>query len=189
MEANMTALTIPAERTTLTLDEFLALPEHDENGNFFELSEGKLLKVSPTGYPHARRMAVIADVLFHVLDRTKYDIIGGEAGIIMAGDPKATVRGMDLAVVPKENAVAQGMLRTAPVLIVEVLSPSNETEDMEQKRKQYLDFGVPEVWFVYERTKTIHVYGPLSQARIVTYPEKLESAALNLTFAAEDLFQ
>lgn len=99
----MTALTIPAERTTLTLDEFLALPEHDENGNFFELSEGKLLKVSPTGYPHARRMAVIAGVLFQVLDRTKYDIVGGEASILMAGDPKATVRGMDLAVVLKEG--------------------------------------------------------------------------------------
>ena len=60
---------------------------------------------------------------------------------------------------------------------------------MEQKRKQYLDFGVPEVWFVYERTRTIHVYGPHAQARIVTYPEKLESAALHLTFATEDLFQ
>lgn len=60
---------------------------------------------------------------------------------------------------------------------------------MELKRKQYLDFGVPEVWFVYERTKTIHVYGPHAQARIVTYPEPLESAALHVTFAAEDLFQ
>ena len=60
---------------------------------------------------------------------------------------------------------------------------------MECKRKQYLEFGVPEVWFVYERTKTIHVYGPRSQARIVTYPEKLESAALHLTFATEELFQ
>jgi len=185
----MTALTVPAERTTLTLDEFLALPEHDENGSLFELSEGKLLKVSPTGYPHARRIIEIGLVLREKLDRRKYDVVGGEAGIIMAGDPKATVRGMDLAVVPKKDAVPQGLLRTAPVLIVEVLSPSNETEDMEQKRKQYLDFGVPEVWFVYERTKTIHIYGPHSQARIVTYPEKLESAALNLTFATEDLFQ
>ena len=114
----MTALTLPTERTTLTLDEFLALPEHDEDGNLFELSEGKLLKVSPTGYPHARRIIEIGMVLGEKLDRKKYDVIGGEAGIIMAGDPKATVRGMDLAVVPKENAVPQGILRTAPLLIV-----------------------------------------------------------------------
>ena len=60
---------------------------------------------------------------------------------------------------------------------------------MELKRKQYLDFGVPEVWFVYERTKTIHVYEPRAQARIVAYPEPLESAALHVTFATEGLFQ
>ena len=81
------------------------------------------------------------------------------------------------------------MLRTAPLLVIEIFSPSNEIDDMECKRKQYLDFGVPEVWFVYERTKAIHVYGPHSQVRIVTYPEKFESAALQLTFATEELFQ
>jgi len=42
------------ERTPMALEEFLALPEQDENGNRFELDEGELTTLSPMGAPHAR---------------------------------------------------------------------------------------------------------------------------------------
>jgi Uma2 family endonuclease len=36
----------------------------------------------------------------------------------------------------------------APDLVVEVLSPSNRAEDLQDKRPAYREAGVPEIWFV-----------------------------------------
>ncbi len=144
--------------TTLTLEEFLALPEQEEDGTHYELDEGELVRLSPTGKPHSRRIDKIYRYLTKYLPEEQWDILPGELGFIMAGDPKPTVRGADLAVMPHEEEVAEGMSREPAHLIVEVVSPSNTPDDIERKRIQYLNFGVQEVWVVYEKARTMHVY-------------------------------
>lgn len=46
----------------------------------------------------------------------------------------------------------------APDLAVEVLSPGNRAREMERKRREYFDAGVPLVWYVNPRRKTVRVY-------------------------------
>lgn len=148
---------MPTTITTLTLEEFLALPEQ-EDGTHYELDEGELVRLSPTGKPHSRRIDKIYRYLMNHLPEEEWDILPGELGFIMAGDPKPTVRGADLAVMPHQDEVPEGMSREPAHLIVEVVSPSNTPDDIERKRIQYLNFGVQEVWVVYEKARTIHVY-------------------------------
>ncbi len=179
-----------AGRMTLTLEEFLALPEMDENGNHFELDEGELITLSPTGYPHGRRVAMITGYLLRSIDLATYDVVAGEVGILMALDPKATVRGMDVAVALKENAPVKGMLRKSPLLIVEVISESNSPVDLERKRRQYQEFGTEEIWFVYEEIKTIHVCrGTDSMIEVHECPNEFYCRSLNAAIDTRELFR
>jgi Uma2 family endonuclease len=149
---------MPATATTVTLEEFLALPEQEEDGSHYELDEGELIRLSPTGKPHGRRIGILHRYLLKYLPDDHWDILLGDVGFIMAGDPKATVRGADVAVMPHEPEIGEGMSREPAYLIIEVVSPSNTPDDIERKRVQYLEFGVQEIWIVYEKARTMHVY-------------------------------
>ncbi len=172
---------------TLTLDEFLALPEQDDEGHHFELDEGELITLSPTGAIHARRVSAISAYLYQHVDRKVFDVLTGEAGILMALDPKPIVRGIDIAVLYRADMPGQGMLRRAPVVAIEVISPSNDPTDLDRKRRQYQAFGVKEVWFVYESatTQTLQVYKQSSSME--TYSQIYEVPGPRNVFESEAL--
>lgn len=178
------------ERISMTLEEFLALPERDEHGNHFELDEGELVIVSPVGRPHGRRVARISHYLIDLLGEDCYEVVAGETGILMAIDPKPIIRGMDIAVLRLSGESESGMVRVAPLLIVEVISPSNDPVDLEKKRRQYQKFGVSETWFVYEDTKTIHVCrGTDSTIDVYAWPNEFYCRSLELTIDTRELFR
>ncbi len=178
------------ERVTMTLEEFLQLPEQDEQGNHFELDEGELIILSPVGRPHGRRVVKISSYLDRILNDKVYDVIAGEVGILMALDPKPTVRGMDVAVLYLEEKPKAGMVRSAPLLIVEVISPGNNPIDLERKRKQYQAFGVKEIWFVYDETKSIYSYRTgQTGVSIHEWPAQFPSSLDNLTIDTRELFR
>jgi len=177
-----------AEPVTMTLEAFLQFSGQQDDGNHYELDEGELITLSPTGYPHARRIMIIGAYLSQRLDRSVYDVIGGEAGIIMALDPKPTVRGMDIAVLHRPEQRPEGMLRQPPLLIVEVISPSNTSVYMERKRRQYQTFGTQEVWFVYEEAQSIHIYRQGKPEFLVCEPPAVFESSLGLTIETKELF-
>ena len=150
-----------ATQTALTLEQFLALPEADD-GTHYELSEGEIITLPPPGYRHGVIEANIAGILRAKLDRKKYIIAGGDAGFILKADPHAaTVRGADVAVNKRETIGTipeTGYLAQAPLVAVEVVSPSNTAMDMERKVSQYLSAGSMEVWLLYPDTQRLHVY-------------------------------
>jgi Uma2 family endonuclease len=65
----------------------------------------------------------------------------------------------DLLVVrtSRRNIISERGIEGAPDLIIEILSPTNERNDREIKRKLYADERVPEYWLVDPRTHTIEV--------------------------------
>ncbi len=187
----MTNLLAEPVVTTMTLQEFLDFDEQHENeddSHSYELDEGELITLSRTGYAHGRRVMMIGAYLLGCLDQTRYDVIGGEAGIIMEFDPKPTVREMDIAVLHRPEEPPKGILRHAPLLIVEVISPSNTAIDMERKRKQYHQFGVGEVWFIYEETQSVHVSRHEPQEFFICENPGVFTSSIGLTIETKDLF-
>ncbi len=57
----------------------------------------------------------------------------------------------------KEQVFRRGFLGV-PQLIIEILSPSNSTDDTETKKEVYRKFGVPEYWIVSPEVKKVYVY-------------------------------
>ena len=93
----------------------------------------------------------------------KLAILGGET-LVEPG----IATGMGLFVPDIAWASAQFMsthagetpLRRAPEVCIEVVSPSNSTNEMQEKRTAYLAAGAEEVWIVYPRSRRWEVYGP-----------------------------
>lgn len=177
-----------AAKTIISLDDFLQLPEQGPNGEHYELDEGELITLRPAGRPHSRRVGVIDRYLAGQLSEDKYDILVGEIGLIMRRDPRPTVRGADIAVVAHAEEQPEGMLTEPPFLVVEVISPSNTPDDVERKRIQYLDFGVPEVWVVYEKSRTIHVFQPGDKFVVAAIHDRFP-CRLGFSVNVEELFR
>jgi Uma2 family endonuclease len=52
----------------------------------------------------------------------------------------------------------KGFCEAIPDLVVEVISPGNSAEEVEEKRVEWLRVGVREVWVVNPSTQNVHVY-------------------------------
>ncbi len=142
---------------TVVMTEFLQLCAQDTEARY-ELDEGELVSLSPTSRKHASQIDKIYRFLIRHLPEQQYDVLPGEVGFILGHDPKPIVRGADLAVLPHQENPDEGFIAEAPLLAVEVISPGNTAEDIERKCQQYLAHGTQEIWVVYSKAQTIHVY-------------------------------
>jgi Uma2 family endonuclease len=48
---------------------------------------------------------------------------------------------------------------SAPVMCIEVVSPSNSVKELEEKRTAYLAAGAEEVWIIYPQSKRCEFHG------------------------------
>jgi len=181
-----------ATRTTLTLDQFLALPER-EDGTHYELSQGELITWPPPGYRHGAIIARITRLLGNTLPEEEYIVVSGDAGFLLDPNPDAaTVRGADIAINRRADIgenVPTGWFPGAPMLAVEVVSPSNTAKDMHLKVKQYLEAGALEVWLVYPDTRTVYVHSAGRRDPQVFEEADTFESVVGKTFRVEDLFR
>ena len=153
-----------ASPQVMTTEEMLALPE---DGMDRELIRGQLREKPMTrrNRRHSRVEARIAYALEHWLDtrpEPRGQVVSGEAGFRLRRDPDSTV-GIDVAYVSAEVAALQPeamFFEGPPVLAVEILSPSDKQEEIDEKVALYLETEVAVVWVVNPRFKTICVYRP-----------------------------
>ena len=141
----------------LTVDEYLAaeLPE----GHRYELVEG-VVQVSPVpGIPHDVLIARLHE-LFVLYKSRRRDVVAHiTQKSAVALSARGTVREPDLAVYSPDQAPARFKTWKDPIasLIVEVVSPGQETRDYEEKRRDYWDAGVAEYWIADPMRRTLTV--------------------------------
>jgi Uma2 family endonuclease len=164
--------------TLLTTEDLLAMPD---DGIERELSRGRLKEFDMTrrGPKHTR---VGANITYLLVDWLKQQpaprgqILSGDAGFQLRHDPDTTV-GIDVAYISAELAKTitdkTYLIDGIPTLAVEILSPSDKQEDTLEKIRDYLDAGVPVVWYVETVYKTITVYRPDAEPRMFTISDEL----------------
>jgi Uma2 family endonuclease len=103
-------------------------------------------------------------------------VLRGEAGCQLRRDP-ATVVGIDVIYISAELAAHQPedttLLDSAPVLAVEILSPSDTQEDIHEKVDSYLQAGVALVWVIDPHDRTVTIYSPGSEPELVNVRQEL----------------
>src|SRR5205085_1039307 len=89
------------------------------------------------------------------------EVLVGEAGVRLRRNPDTTV-GVDVAYISAQLADADPhddrFLDGVPVLVVEILSPSDKQDEINEKVKSYIAVGVKFVWIVDPTFRTITVY-------------------------------
>jgi len=144
----------------MNAEELLQLPTG--MGAKYELIEGELIEMSPTGLEHGN---VTFEIGYHFVRFLKANpigkITGAESGFII--DPlKPTVRAPDVAFIPAERIPAGGLpagfAAIIPALVVEVVSPSENAAMVQDKTNMWLTFGVSQVWNVYPELGQVVVF-------------------------------
>lgn len=171
---------MPAAATPslMTTDELLALPE---DGIDRWLIRGQLREKPMTkrNRDHSRIMACVTHFLKSWLERQPEPrgwVLCGEAGARLQKEPETTV-GIDVVYVSAEVAARQTdettLIDGVPTLVVEILSPSDTQEEIDEKIDVYLDARVPLIWIIDPHDRTVEIYRPGAQPILVNVLEEL----------------
>ena len=139
-----------------TADEFFHSPLSQNH----ELIEGQLVKTMSAGFIHGIIAQRIGRFIGNFADEHNLgEVAAAETGFILG---EKTYRGADSAFISNENLTKygypQGYFPTAPDIAIEVVSPSNTSEEMMEKVNLYLQNGSRLVWIIYPQTKVVTVY-------------------------------
>ncbi|MEP6835078.1 MAG: Uma2 family endonuclease [Gemmatimonas sp.] len=147
-----------ASTMLMTPDEFLVYPLSDVKA---ELVRGELRVSPPAGGPHGRagtNLVVLLSV--YVNSRKLGAVFADGVGYELAELPR-TVRAPDASFVRAErlpqDGIGPGLLKLAPDLAVEVLSPSETAWSIEEKLHDYLACGTSLIWVLDPVRRTVMV--------------------------------
>ncbi len=168
-----------AEATTrMTTEQLLALPD---DGVERWLIRGQL-REKPMTYRnrwHSRvtvRMARFLDVWLDQQPEPRGSVLCGEAGVRLSRDPDSTV-GVDVVYVSAEVAAQQAedttLIDGVPVLAVEILSPNDTQDEINEKIDTYLGAGVALVWIIDPRRRTVTIHRPGREPEFVNALQEL----------------
>ena len=147
-----------ADVMLMTPDEFLVYPLSDVKA---ELVRGELRVTPPPGGPHGRAATNLILLLGAFLKgRGLGWVYADGVGYELLALPR-TVRVPDVSFVraerlPKEG-IGPGLLKLAPDLAVEVLSPSESASDLEEKLDDYRACGTPLLWVIDPVRRTVMI--------------------------------
>jgi Uma2 family endonuclease len=154
------------EPTVMTTAELLATDDESRLERWLIRGELREREMTKRNRRHSRITIRIGRFLDEWLDLQplpRGEVVGGEAGFILERDPDTTV-GIDVAYAGPNLANQPGSNSTLfdgpPILAVEMLSPSDRLEDVQEKITEYLRCGVKLVWIVDPRFETITVHRP-----------------------------
>jgi Uma2 family endonuclease len=176
----MGSLIMARASSLMTTEELLAIPE-DGTDRWLIAGELKERPMTKRNRFHSRAMARVSKFLDNWLDQQpepRGEILGGEAGVILGHDPDTTV-GIDVTYVSAEVMVRQTedstLIDGVPTLVVEILSPSDTIEDINEKIDAYLAAQVPIIWIIDPYRRTVTVHRPDSEPKLFNIRDELSA--------------
>jgi Uma2 family endonuclease len=131
---------MPRETYEWTVDDLDAIPD---DGLQYELIDGVLV-VSPAPVPRHQTVVLELAIVLHAACPPNLQVF--VAPLDFRPDLRNSLQA-DLMVVRRSH-VGEKNIRAAPLLAVEVLSPSTRRKDLMLKRSVYQDRGVASFWYV-----------------------------------------
>ena len=151
----------PPAPTTMTLEEFL---ESDLEG--YEYIEGELIPTMPTSLKHGTISIKLGSRLFqHVRENQLGDVYTASGFRVGERMLIPDVAFLSKARIPDDTDKASPI---PPDLAVEVVSPTDVSDRIEEKAFAYLDAGTQLVWVLRPRSKTVMVYRSETDIQLLT---------------------
>jgi len=149
----------------------------------YELVRGDLYAMTPASPKHGIYATRLAAALLAFVDEHDLGIVvSSEPGFILQHEPLATVRAPDVAFISKARIppadLQEGFWALAPDLVVEIISPSESANAIQEKVNDYLQAGTHLIWLVYPRLQNVVEYRSLQQIRQIGPEGELEGGDL-----------
>lgn len=144
---------MPGIKNKLDYDDYAQLPP---DRNRMELLDGELL-VTPAPSPlHQRASRRLQRVLEDWFEpRAGIEVFNAPVDVILSS---SDVLQPDLVVVADPTQVSQRGIEGAPLLVVEILSPSTVAQDRTAKARRYATFGIAHYWIVDPDVPSLECY-------------------------------
>ena len=181
---------MPATARLVNVEEFERLPKGEGK---CELVAGRVVQMSPVGWPHGVVVMRLGGLLDAHLRRRQLGAVAPEVGFVLRVDPD-TVRAPDLAFLRREKMPprdARGYLRCVPDLAIEVLSPDDRPREIARKVAEYLNAGVPLVLVVDPDAESVTAHRPNAPPETFMSSDVLDIGDVVPGFrcAVKDLFE
>lgn len=174
-----------------TADELLRMPR---DGFRYDLIEGELRKMSPPGSIHGVVTVEVTIRLGEYVSRNRLGaVFAAETGFRVARQPD-TVLAPDVSFVRQERLAVTGIpdeyFPEAPALVVEVVSPGDTAEEVDDKVRRWFAAGTEMAWVVYPKGRTVTVFRGLDDIRVLTADDTLDGNSVVPGFSCRvgDLF-
>lgn len=161
--------TIPESPVKLNYQEYVLFPA---DGNRHEIIDGRHYT---NAAPNPRHQAISRHIQFQLYEQIELqghgEVINAPIDLQLS---ESNIVQPDLVVVLKENHIVKATkIKGIPDLVIEILSPSNRTHDLELKMRLYEQFRIPEFWIVDPEEENVLRFrltqdGRFSQAEIHT---------------------
>ena len=153
-------------------------PEFEEeiySSGRYEIVYGEIKERSMPSPVHGRIQAKIAAKLLSHVEENNLGVVYTETHFEFA---EKLSRVPDVAFVsfgrfPESGEDDTSRWHIAPDLAVEVISPTDDYEDVQEKITEYFTFGVKQVWIISPESKTLTVYFSRTSVKILTETDEL----------------
>jgi Uma2 family endonuclease len=165
-----------------------------DDGYRYDLIDGELRKMSPPGSTHGFvTMEIASRLLDHVRRHQLGQVFAAETGFRISRNPD-TVLAPDASFVREDRIAAHGITEEyfpeAPALVVEVVSPGDTADEVDDKMHRWFAAGVELGWVVYPKRHTVTVYRGLNDIRVLKADDTLDGGSVvpGFTCRVGDLF-
>ncbi len=174
-----------------TADDLWAL-SHAEEDKRYELDEGVLIEMAPTGDMHGTIALWVGHLIIgYVAAHDLGEVSGAETGYRLSTNPDI-VRAPDVGFIAKARLepMTGKYYALAPDLAVEVVSPGDSARQIRHKADQYLMAGTRLVWVIYPEDRLVDVYQPGHDPRPFRPGDTLDGGAVlpGFTLPVKDIF-
>jgi Uma2 family endonuclease len=160
-----------AKPPKLTPEELLRLPD----GDMYELVDGRLVE-RKMGAESSYIAGIIFSLLYAFCKPRKLGwVFPADASYQCFGKALSNVRKPDVSFIRSGRlpSIPKGHIPIAPDLAVEVVSPNDLASEIYEKVKDYLAAKVSLLWVVDPGPRTVMVYFPDGNARLLTEDHEL----------------
>jgi len=142
----------------LTVDEFRRLPE-DGGATYHELRHGELVSVTRPRFSHSLIQRTLRRLLEELADPASFV----DTEVSFRPLPEFELWVADVAYLSAERFAGvdpEDNVRGAPNLVIEVLSPSNTVDEMNERERICFENGAQEFWVVDPKRRQVKISTP-----------------------------
>ncbi|SOC15273.1 Uma2 family endonuclease [Ureibacillus xyleni] len=142
----------------MTLEEYYEFRE--SNDGLWEYIDGMVYMSPSPSTKHQRIFMRLSSQLFHLLDGRSCEVFSAPFDIELKTDKieGALVVIPDISVICDKSGLGEQRYIGVPTLIIEIVSPSNQSHDLVVKLNLYMQYCVKEYWIVNPLLNIIQVY-------------------------------